>query len=117
MTGDAYDGEIDFTPSGGTGGDYTFSWTNGATTEDISALTTGTYTVTVSDGVCDSDVTFEVGSQASIDLNELGNISVYPNPVVDALTIEFEGTYNWSIFDNAGKLVANGQATGQGIPD
>lgn len=112
MTGDAYDGSIEFTPEGGTGGPYTYLWSNGATTKDIDALTTGTYTVTVSDGFCDSDVTFTVDSQASIALNELDNLKVYPNPVVDVLTVEFEGTYNWTLFDNAGKIVAQGQGTG-----
>lgn len=113
MTGVAYDGEIDFTPSGGTGGPYTFLWTNGATTEDITDLGVGTFTVTVSDGVCDSDVTFVVDSQAGIALNELDNLKVYPNPVVDFVTVEFEGTYNWTLVDNAGKIVATGIANGK----
>jgi hypothetical protein len=113
MTGVAYDGEIDFTPSGGTGGPYTFLWSNGATTEDITALGVGSYTVIVSDGVCDSEVTFFVDSQAGIALNELDNLKVYPNPVIDFVTVEFEGTYNWTLFDNAGKIVATGLANGK----
>ncbi len=113
MTGLGYDGEIDFTPSGGTGGPYTFLWSNGATTEDINSLTVGSYTVTVSDGMCDSDVTFIVDSQAGIEFEQLENLSVYPNPVVDIFTIEFDGTYTWIIYDNTGKIVLNGQATGK----
>lgn len=112
-TGAAYDGAIDFTPSGGDGGPYTFLWSNGATTEDISALTTGTYTVLVSDGSCSSEVTFTVDSQAGIEGNELENLNVYPNPFVESFAIEFEGNYAWSVFDNAGKLIANGQASGK----
>ncbi|MBK8416191.1 MAG: SprB repeat-containing protein [Bacteroidetes bacterium] len=42
------DGSLDLTASGGTL-PYTFNWSNGATTEDISNLAAGTYTVTVTD--------------------------------------------------------------------
>lgn len=41
-------GSINITTSGGTPG-YSYSWDNGATTEDINALTAGTYNVIVTD--------------------------------------------------------------------
>ncbi|MEJ7779880.1 MAG: gliding motility-associated C-terminal domain-containing protein, partial [Daejeonella sp.] len=41
-------GAINLSPVGGTA-PYTFSWTGGASTEDVSGLSSGTYTVTVTD--------------------------------------------------------------------
>ncbi len=41
-------GAIDITPGGGAGG-YTFIWSNGPTSEDISGLAAGNYTVTITD--------------------------------------------------------------------
>lgn len=42
------DGSIDLTANGGTT-TYTYSWSNGATSEDVSSLTAGTYSITVTD--------------------------------------------------------------------
>ena len=52
-------GAIDLTVSGGAGS-YTYSWSNGATTEDLTGLGSGTYIVTVSDGTCTTADTFEL---------------------------------------------------------
>lgn len=49
-------GSVDLTVSGGNPG-YTYSWSNGATTEDLTNVAAGTYTVTVTD---------QSGSTASI---------------------------------------------------
>ncbi len=44
----ASDGAIDIEPSGGSSSNYTYLWSNGATTQDISGLVAGCYTVIVS---------------------------------------------------------------------
>jgi uncharacterized repeat protein (TIGR01451 family) len=55
-------GEIDITPGGGIPG-YTYLWSNGATSQDISMLAPGTYTVSVTDAnMCVRTATFTVGN-------------------------------------------------------
>jgi len=66
------DGSVNITVTGGTpdpGGppDYTFDWSNGATTEDISGLIAGTYTVTVYDfNFCSNTQTFVVTQPTAV---------------------------------------------------
>ena len=50
------DGSINLTVTGATG-TPTYIWSNGATTEDISALPAGDYTVAVTDGACTINTT------------------------------------------------------------
>ena len=93
-TGGAGTGSIDLTVSGGIA-PFTYSWTGPsgftATTEDISALDMGTYTVTVTDVYCGvATYSWLVDSVSHIGITEIsnsGSIFVYPNPGNSQITI------------------------------
>ena len=53
-------GEIDLTVTGGIGS-YTYSWSNMATTEDITGLDVGSFSVTITDeNMCDTTISYTV---------------------------------------------------------
>lgn len=84
------DGEIDIT-LGNSGN--TYLWSNSETTEDVTDLNPGTYSVTVtSPEGCDTTMTFEVMNTASIEENEALNISmtIAPNPATNQFTIDYK---------------------------
>lgn len=62
-------GSIDIDVSGGFPG-YSYSWSNGETTEDIFGLTAGAYTVTVTDNIgCEQYMTFTVNEPEELTLD------------------------------------------------
>lgn len=71
-------GAVDLSVSGGTAG-YTYLWSNGATTEDISGLAAGNYTVVVTDANgCTANAGYTVTEPTAIS----ANISVSPSPAI-----------------------------------
>lgn len=81
------DGEITVTVIGGVP-DYTYLWNTGETTEDISGLAGGIYTLIVTDeNGCEVEFVFEVGSQLSLEDFGEGLFKVYPNPATTELRI------------------------------
>ncbi len=68
-------GAINIDVTGGNGG-YTYTWTGGATSEDISSLTQGVYDVTISDAtLCSITSTFTVTEPAVLSPTLLTTIS------------------------------------------
>jgi subtilisin-like proprotein convertase family protein len=69
---------------------YTFNWSNGATTEDVFGLTPGTYSVVITSAQgCDTTMNFTVLNTASLDdLNASTlEMSVYPNPATTEFNV------------------------------
>jgi len=87
------DGSIDVTISGGAA-PYTFIWSNGSTTEDISNLNPGTYVISITDANgCTTSSSFiveNITGLASIQINS-GEVKVYPNPANENITVEAKG--------------------------
>lgn len=99
--GAANNGKIDLTPAGGLGeliGDpvnfYDFNWSNGGNTQDLTGLTPGTYTVTISDLTNCTDpvqvsftVTQVTGAQ---DPAIVKSLQLTPNPTHDQVMLNLE---------------------------
>jgi subtilisin-like proprotein convertase family protein len=95
-------GAIDITPSGGTP-NYIYSWSNGANTEDVSGLTDGTYTLTLTDSngcVLNQDIV--VGTLPAIDITLNNSSNEYcgqQNGAIDINVNGGSGSYGYS-WDN-----------------
>ncbi len=111
------DGEIDITVTGGVT-PYTYAWSNNATSEDLTGLTAGDYSVTITDdNACEiTSVLFEVTEPAAIDDNEVlstfvGGFNISCNGATDG-EIELvptggTGAYTYEWSDNVSATSAS----------
>lgn len=99
----AADGSIALSPVAGFGG-YSFAWSNGSSSNSISGLAPGTYTVSISDAFgCTTTNSFTVLSlcPASLGLsatigNEIGDGSANGSALITASAGTAPYTYSWS---------------------
>jgi hypothetical protein len=109
------DGAINLTVTGGTA-PFQFDWDNDGTgdfddSEDLVALSEGTYAVIVKDDVgCTESLDVTVASSVSIDESEKLALNVYPNPTSNLLTIELEGMYTYELVSVNGDILFTGTA-------
>lgn len=81
-------GSVDVTITGGNGV-KSFSWSNGATTEDLTNVPAGEYTLTVTDeNGCTKTQVFNVGTTGVQNLEFTKSINVYPNPTNNIINID-----------------------------
>jgi hypothetical protein len=87
----ATDGALDLSVTGGTPG-YGFAWNNGSTDEDLSAVTSGTYIVTVTDANgCSAVLADSITAEPAVGFtggSEGWLPRLFPNPTHGSLWIE-----------------------------
>lgn len=98
-------GTISTNISGGSGS-LTISWDNGATTDSLSNLAAGDYTITVTDSLgCETVETYTVLSTVGLESNLNEELLIFPNPTDGEVNIFLTGEYSLSILDARGRLV------------
>lgn len=86
-------GAIDVTVTGGVGG-YSFLWTNGVVSDDLTNIGPGVYTIVVTDSNgCSNSSSFNVPNNIGIATlsADIDGVSLYPNPTNEYVVIEVDG--------------------------
>ncbi|MBK6821431.1 MAG: SprB repeat-containing protein [Bacteroidetes bacterium] len=94
-------GTIDLTVSGGTL-PYGYNWSNGSTTEDLTGLSVGNYTVTVTDGNgCTATLSIAIAEPVALALSETHTDVLCNSGTTGTIDLTVSGGilpygYNWS---------------------
>ncbi|WMN10674.1 InlB B-repeat-containing protein [Marivirga salinae] len=105
-------GSISLTVNGGTG-NYSYEWSNSATTASLTDLGIGEYTVTVTDEAgCSITESYSIGGVTAN--TEAFEFNIYPNPVINQITISHgEKVNEISLMDAKGKIILEQKASGK----
>lgn len=101
------DGAITINVGGGTP-TYDFNWSNGEVTQNLSGLSAGIYTITITDeNGCTEEETFEIHSFVSLESLNKNLLQLFPNPSDDFINIRVEGKgiNEMSVYDLTGKVI------------
>ncbi len=91
----SYEGAIDLTITGGSG-NYSFEWSNGSTTEDLTGIESGTYSVTVrDDSACIHQESFAVPALTTITADAGEDTTLCPGEQI-ILSGSGGDLYQWS---------------------
>ena len=103
--GSPFNGGVTLT-IGGFGASPTYTWSNGATTQNLSQITGGTYTVTVTDGACATTATAIVNNTINVSASATGANN-------NACDLPYNGGVNLTIggFTSPSFAWSNGETT------
>jgi hypothetical protein len=105
----APNGAIDITITGGTS-PYSYEWSNGSTSADLTDLSPGAYLITVTDANnCSLATTFVVDVSSGIESLSNGKLDVFPNPSNEIinLLVENDKIKQIKLFSIMGQLLLN----------
>lgn len=107
-------GSVDITVTGGVP-PYTYEWSNNASSQDLSNVGAGTYSVVVTDSNdCTAEITnIQVFDIAGIEEPKVETVVLYPNPFSGQFQLNLPGVDVVSVKDVSGKthpFIQNGQA-------